>query len=185
MESFERLVSLAQSGNKEAFGQLYTGYFTPIYRFLYWRSRHKETAEDLTQTVFLKAYQSLPSFESTGTPFLSWLYTIARNLYLDHAKKKRSVLPDEPETFWENLPGVLPPTEEASLGRENKEILARALSGLSDDQLELVILRFIEDRSYEEIAKITGKNEEALRALNYRAMKLLREKLKHLFTDNG
>ncbi|HEY4504363.1 MAG TPA: RNA polymerase sigma factor [Candidatus Paceibacterota bacterium] len=183
MESFERLVSLARNGDKEAFGELYSSYFTPIYRFLYWRTKHKEIAEDLTQTVFLKAYEAVGAFENTGAPFLSWLYTIAHNLYLDYIKKRKFLLPDEPDTFWENQKGFLPGVEKEITRRENREALDKAISELSDNQQELVILRFVAERSYGEIAEITGKTEDALRALNYRAMKLLKEKLKNLFED--
>ncbi len=184
MESFEALVGLAQSGDREAFGRLYSGYFSPIYRFLYWRTKHKETAEDLTQTVFLKAYEAIGTFKNTGAPFLSWLYTIARNLYLDHCKKKKSLLPDEPNAFWESLPGSLPDPDKGARERENKEALRQAMGQLSDEQQEVVILRFIEERSYEEIAVIMDKKEDALRALNYRAMKTLKEKLGYLFDDS-
>lgn len=183
MESFEFLVALAQGGDREAFGRLYTVYFTPVYRFLFWRTKHKETAEDLTQSVFLKAYAAIGDYRDTGAPFLSWLYTIARNLYLDHSKKKKSLLPDDPDTFWEAEPAIGERTDKASLDRESRELLSTAMYQLTDEQQELVILRFIEERSYEEIAKITSKSEEALRALNYRAMKILKEKLKHVFNN--
>ena len=183
MESFEILVVRAQAGDKEAFGQLYSGYFTPIYRFLYWRTKHKETAEDLTQTVFLKAYEAMSAYKSTGAPFLSWLYTIARNLYLDHSKKKKSILPDDPEIFWDAMAQTGPATDKMSHEREDREALAGALAELTDEQQEIVILRFIEERSYEEIAEITDKSKEALRALNYRAMKTMKSRLKKKYKE--
>jgi len=174
------LVASARAGDKEAFGTLYQEYFAPIYRFVFFKTRHKETAEDITQTVFAKALTSIPAFTDTGAPFIAWLYTIARNQCLDFWKKKQDIVLDDVkngEDVWETLPGKLSADKE-SLTREREGILMRALDALSDEQRELVILRFIEERSYQEIEKILGKSEEALRAMNYRAMKILRKELK-------
>src|SRR3989344_317784 len=91
------LVGKARQGDRAAFGELYNEYFAPIYRFVYFKIRHKETAEDITQSVFAKAFVAVSSFEERGAPFVSWLYTIARNLCLDHWKKKQDVLIEDKE----------------------------------------------------------------------------------------
>src|SRR3989344_9608180 len=88
-ERIAQLVEKARRGDSESFGILYSEYFTPIYRFVYFKIRHKETAEDITQIVFTKAFGAVTTFQSTGAPFLSWLYSIAPHQCLDHWKKKQ------------------------------------------------------------------------------------------------
>jgi|SRR3989338_2328297 len=171
------LVGKARQGDRAAFGELYNEYFAPIYRFVFFKIKHKETAEDLTQAVFTKALSAIANFSDTGAPVLSWLYTIARNHCIDYYKKKRDVTVGDQEGFWHEIADqVAGPAENLEM-REKREIIVRVMGVLSDDQRELVILRFIEEKSYAEIAEILGKSEESLRAMNYRAMKILREEL--------
>ena len=171
------LVASARAGDKEAFGLLYREYFTPIYRFVLIKTRHKETAEDITQAVFLKSLGAIDEYKDTGAPFIAWLYMIARNLCLDYFKKKSTIIVEE-ET-WLELGDERFGASALAEKRERTQEIARALEKLSNDQCEVVILRFIEERSYAEIAEILGKSEEALRALNSRAMKIMKVELKN------
>src|SRR3989344_4154392 len=173
------LVSSAKAGDKQAFGELYREYFAPIYRFVLFKTKHKETAEDITQTAFARALGAMSNYRDKGVPFLSWLYTIARNLCLDHFKKKSDVVPADPDIWWAEVEGNLP-ADKFSQVKETSEALWRAMEALSDEQREVVVLRFIEEKSYVEIAELLDKNEEALRALNYRAMKILKEEMKKM-----
>ncbi|HEY4514610.1 MAG TPA: RNA polymerase sigma factor [Candidatus Paceibacterota bacterium] len=170
------LVEKARNGNRYAFSELYKEYYSPIYRFVLIKTRHKETAEDITQSVFGKALQSVSRYKDTGAPFLAWLYTIARNLCIDYFKKKKDLLPGDPDLFWQELPDSICVSKDGRL-EDMREAVARALLVLTDEQREVVSLRFIEDRSYAEIATLLGKSEEALRALNHRAMKEMRKVL--------
>lgn len=171
------LVEKAKKGDKDAFGALYELYYVPIYRFLFFKSRDKEIAEDLAQSVFVRALEAVPSFRDQGVPFVSWLYTIARNALTDYWKKKKDVAVEDSHPMWEQLSEEREHADRQTHDRERHEILQASLALLSDDQREVVILRFIEEKDYSEIAKILGKNEEALRALSYRAMKVMREYL--------
>ena len=78
------LMELAKGGDSEAFGHIYHLYLTPVYRFIYFRLRNKEEAEDLTQTVFLKVYQSIHAFQVKNQSPLAYFLTIARNTVIDH-----------------------------------------------------------------------------------------------------
>ena len=174
-EEIVRLVASAKVGDEYAFGKLYTQYITPIYRFVFFQVHHREDAEDLTQTVFLRAFQAIPEFEDRGLLFSTWLYTIARNLIIDHRKKKRDVIVDDPERLFD---AIIDEKASASHGAEDAEravLVERALRELSEDQREVIILHFMEEMSHPEVAQVTGKTEEAVRALKYRAMKTLRD----------
>ncbi|HEY4506125.1 MAG TPA: sigma-70 family RNA polymerase sigma factor [Candidatus Paceibacterota bacterium] len=170
------LVDRAREGDESAFGILYEEYFAPIYRFVYFQVRHKETAEDLTQSVFLKAMEAVPSYEDKGVPFVAWLYRIARNAVIDHWKKKREVLVESPEITFEGILDLEPRPDEKMGQKIRGDYVRELLLDLSEDQREIVILCFVEELSYAETSKITGKSEEAIRALKHRALKALRAK---------
>ena len=86
------LVELARKGDKEAFGLLYDHYHTPVFRFLYYRTRSTTLAEDLTSETFFRALRSMNNFRWQGKDFGAWLMTIARNLMTDHFKAGRTRL---------------------------------------------------------------------------------------------
>ena len=85
----ETLVERAASGDTEAFGRLYDVYADRIYRHIYYRTSNMEDARDLTQEVFIKAWQGLPKYKRTKTPFLGWLFTISHNRIVDYYRTKR------------------------------------------------------------------------------------------------
>ena len=172
------IVSQASGGDSAAFALLYDEYLSPVYRFIYFRVRHKETAEDLSQTVFLKAWSRIDQFEDRGVSLLAWLYTIARNLTIDHWKRKHDVVVAEPAAVFDIISDDKHGTKKAIDRLDLNAVMAEAVKTLSEDQQEVIIMRHIEEMSYSEIAEVTGKSEEALRALNHRAMKVLKETLK-------
>lgn len=173
--SEQRLLAKIQRGDKEAFGELYLRYLDKIYRYIFFRvNQEKLIAEDLTQTVFFKAWQGVDSFIMEKGNFRAWLYRIAHNSVIDYYKMEKAVskfqddIPDDKtELFEEHL------DNEATL-----ENVKHALSFLTDEQRTVVLLRFIDGFSIEEIAVITGKNEDAVRALQYRGLERLRKIVK-------
>ena len=180
-QASSQLVARSKAGDREAFAKLYDEYFAVIYRFVFLKLRHKETSEDIAQNVFLKALSAIETFEERGLPFSSWLYKIARNLCLDYFKKKSDVVVAEPEIFFPNIADEKMTAEESFDLQERVGRLLRAIDSLSDEQKEIVIMRFVQELSYEEISKILDKSEESLRAQNYRAMK----KLKIILKEHG
>lgn len=174
-EEIVGLVEEARKGNQEAFGKLYEEFITPIYRFVYFQVKHKSEAEDITQTVFVRALGAVSRYEDEGLPFSTWLYTIARNLVIDYWKKKKDVLIEDPAVTFGNIHD---PATEAHHGAERRELgemLAEALKEVSPEQREILVLQFMDDLSNREIAEITGKNEDAIRALKHRGLKSLRK----------
>lgn len=176
MDQMKNLVLRAKQGDREAFAILYSEYFNPIYRFIYFQVRQKKDAEDLAQSVFLKALEAIENFREQGFPFSSWLYRIARNSVIDFWKKKRGQTIDDPEFFSEIPDTRALPWEKASEGFR-AEYLRKLIQEISEDQKEVILLYFVEGLSYPEIAEITGRSEEAIRALKHRALKSLRAKI--------
>ncbi len=167
------LIRQAQKGDKEAYGQLYDHYIAPIYRFVVVKVTDKDEAQDLTHEVFLSAWQNLKNYKNQGFPFSSWLYQIARNKVIDHYRTKK----DHSDIYEidEDLVKVVGVVESNLDIRLAVEEVKGALSQLSDEQQEVIMLKFIEDLSNEEIAKAMDKSEGAVRLLQHRAVNNLKE----------
>jgi len=190
-EELKQLVQQAKDGDSSAFSKLYEHYLTPIFRFVFFRVRTHEDAEDLTQHVFLKAWSALPEFgtstrfaarrENSGS-FSAWLYRIARNTTIDYWRKKKPLTldPSSP-TFQNRQDNTLDPLAFADQ-KEETEHIRDALHILNEDQQTILTLKFIEDLSNKEIAQITGKTEGAIRQIQSRALRALRQHLKETHT---
>lgn len=173
------LIQRAKLGEKEAFGKLYELYVDRLYRYCFFRvGNNRELAEDLVQSSFIKAWEKIDTF-GKGLPagrqgsFQAWLYTITRNTLVDHIRSdKQNVSIDE--TFADEKQEL----EEHVHKKMEVEKVMKAVKYLTDEQQELIILKFIEDLSNKEIAKILGKKEDAIRAMQYRALQELRKILK-------
>lgn len=168
----EKLLKMAKIGDTDAFGALYTLHFEKVYRYLYYRTSHKETAEDLSEEVFTKAYQKLSSFEGDSKGFQGWIMIIARNLLVDFYRRHN------PTVSVEEL-DVLPGNEKSAIdvlaaSHDQKQLLS-ALDLLPREQQVVVQLRFIEGYEISEIAGFLEKSEGNIRIIQYRAIKKLRE----------
>ncbi|MDA1334785.1 MAG: sigma-70 family RNA polymerase sigma factor [bacterium] len=172
------LVQKAKGGDSAAFDDLYRQFMTPIFRFVFIRVRNRADAEDLTQTVFVKAWNALPRFDDREERFLAWLYTIARNSIIDHWKKKKDLIPDDPDVFFATREAP-DRTERLAEQNEASRLVYGALTSLGDDQREIMTLKFIDGLTNKEIAKMTGKSEPAIRQVQSRALKSLRAEFKN------
>ena len=173
------LMQLAKSGDAEAFGRLYELYFTPVFRYIYFRVKDKEEANDLTQTVFLKVFCSLPNFKEQNKSPLAYFFTVARNTVIDHWRAKKEVRLDDPENVFEKIPDRANGPFELVEKKEDGQAVHRAIQELTDIQREVIVLKFINDISNKDIAELVGKTEEAVRQLQCRALKALRQILKN------
>ena len=171
----QQLVLQAQSGNSEAFGQLYDAYMERIYRFVYFRVEDQQTAEDITSQVFLKAWSNLDRFRFSRTPYLAWLYTIAHNAVIDHyrTRKVTTALDDVQLSQPDHSEAV---ENDIDLTVEMQSVKS-ALQTLTDDQQRVLTLKFIEGMSNNEIARHLGKREGAIRALQMRGLQALAKQL--------
>ncbi len=174
----KQLMQLAKNGDTEAFGQLYELYFTPVYRYIYLRTKSKEEAEDLAQVVFVKIFKSIGSFQEQNKPPLAYFFTIARNTVIDHWRKKKEILVDTPIETDVAIEEQTDSPIDLIDKKANAQVIHKAIETLTEDQQEVIILKFINDLTTVEIAKILEKKEDAIRQLQCRALKILKQYFK-------
>jgi RNA polymerase sigma-70 factor (ECF subfamily) len=166
------LVERAQAGEAEAFGCLYDQYADTVYRYIYYRVGGKATAEDLTSETFLRALRRIGTFTWQGRDFGAWLVTIARNLVADHFKSSRFRLEVTTGEMLDANEVERSPEDSVLESLSNAALLA-AVRKLNPQQQECVTLRFLQGLSVAETARIMGKNEGAIKTLQYRAVRTL------------
>ncbi|MBI4180860.1 MAG: sigma-70 family RNA polymerase sigma factor [Chloroflexi bacterium] len=174
MQDEENLVGRARQGDQKAFAQLYEEHFNKIYRYVVVRIGDKTEAEDMTQQVFLNALQSIASFKWQGTPFAAWLFRIAHNQVVDYFRKNQKqpvALFDESLVESDSNPQRM---AENSLDIEQ---LLSATERLTAAQREVISLRFAGGLAIAEVAKIMGKSQGAVKALQHSAIIALRKTL--------
>lgn len=178
-ESLKKLILLAKNGDENAFEDIYTTYYTPLYRYILSRVKNKKEAEDMTQTVFLKIWGQIENWNEAHTSPLSFFFTVARNTLIDHFRKssrRKEIVSDDIVSDFAETNSY---SDSESTDRELREVLLQAISQLSEEQQELINLYYREDLSYKEISEITGRREDAVRQLHGRAIKRLRELYKY------
>ncbi len=170
--SDDDLLKRVSSGDKDAYGMLYERYLVPIYRYCYFRVGSELDAEDLTEMIFLKAWENLPKKQVQS--FRAWLYRIAHNQVVDYLRtRKNTTTIDLLET---SLDGQNQP-EQALLNREDGRLLAQAIQQLDEQDQEVLVCRFVSQLSHAETAAVLGLNESHVRVLQYRALKKLQDLL--------
>jgi RNA polymerase sigma-70 factor (ECF subfamily) len=166
------LIRASIEGDSEAFEALYLHYMERIYRYIYFRVGDEAQAEDMTEDVFVRAWESLPKFRLGKSHFTSWLYTIAHNLLVDHYRRRNPVQISHEDLARFSDPGDLP--ERVISRKQEFEILTKSIQQLDDLDQEVLLLRFVEGLSHREIAAIIGKSQSASRVIQHRALKALR-----------
>ncbi len=164
----------AKGGDAWAFGRIFDAFHEPIYRFIASRVQRPSDAEDLTQLVFVKALEALPRYEVRGIPFGGWLFRLARNTIIDHARTRHEHA--ELDATNDRATEAAGPDEVALL-RQDLNAVARALLDLTDEQRETIELRFFAGLSARETAEVMGKQEGTVRGLQFRAIAALRRSL--------
>ncbi|MBX4205303.1 MAG: sigma-70 family RNA polymerase sigma factor [Candidatus Doudnabacteria bacterium] len=170
-QEIQELIVQAKRGNTDAFGQIYDSLSQPLFNFLFARLRQKEQAEDLLQTVFLKIWHNLETYKpSSRAKFSTWAFQIANYTLIDYWRTRKET---SDISLVENLSDfALNPTL-----YEKYDYLWEALRQLPDDYQTVIDLRFRQDRTVIETAKIMGKSQVGVRVLQHRAIKALREQL--------
>lgn len=160
----------------ERFEDLYERFFTPVFRYIFLRVKNRSEAEDLAQTVFMKAYQANPPGKGGQELTLNYFFTVARNTVIDHWRKKKDVVMDDPDETFENIPDTESPERDAIRG-ESRIVVLEALEQVSDSEHEVLVLKFMNELSTKEIAKLLDKTEVAVRQLQSRGLKAMRSHL--------
>jgi len=169
------LVQKAKSGDSEAFAQLYDAYVERVYRYIHFRVSDDLLTEDLVSQVFLKAWENLNRYQTGSSPFIAWLYTIARNLVIDYYRAKKETVPLEDAAV---LPSTLDGPDEKAQTRFDLEAMRDALQFLTTDQQQVLILKYLAELPNQSIAKIMNKQEGTIRGLQMRALQTLAKYMK-------
>jgi RNA polymerase sigma-70 factor, ECF subfamily len=182
----EQIIRRAQKGDSEAVAALYQTYVQRIHRYIVYRIPFYADAEDLTSEVFLKMVEGLPQYRTTGTPFEAWLYRIAAARIADYYRARRRTAVELTETYSDSAPQ---PEEQLQV-RQELETVRRALQQLSSEKQTILILRFVERKSHQEVADIIGRSVIAVRSTQHRALAELstllgsEEKVRHYLRGN-
>lgn len=162
-----QLVGRAQQGDTSAIEALYQRYAQSVYRYIYYRVSSTADAEDLTAEVFVKMVEGLPNYRFTGAPFEAWLYRIAAARVIDHRRRgRRRPQAELTEAMADNA--ALP--EEEIQHAQEVETLRQAFSQFNDEEQTLLILRFVERKSHQEVADILGKSPAAVKSMQHRTL---------------
>jgi len=170
-----RLVDEAQRGDRAALEELYLLHFDRIYSYLHMSVGNRHDAEDLTNQTFLRMLESIERFRWRQVPFSAWLFRIAHNLAMDHFRAGRRWQPEE-------SPPEPPGGEHLSADEEALHSIGRAsmlemIESLSEDQQQVLTLKFVFDFANAEVAAILGKTEGAVKSLQHRALAALQRQM--------
>ena len=172
----EELVRAAQRGEAAAFGHLYEQYFDKVYSYLSFKLGNPTEAEDLAEQVFLKALESIGGYKWTGVPFQAWLFRIAHNLFVDYLRRRTQRVSEPldeglPDRDWAADP-------EAWLAEKvTREGLIKAVEQLTELQKQVIALKFAGGLSNAEAARVLGRTEGAVKALQHAALQSLQRRL--------
>ena len=175
-----------RAGDETAFAFLVQKYRRPMVSFMYRMARNQAAAEDLAQEVFLRVYRSRETY-TANAKFTTWLYRIATNLAVNHARDTRHERPevsmslDEPDVetgLMPDLPDGTPNVEENILRRERLAAIRSQVQALPERQRMAVIMHKYQGMDYRQIAEVLHLSESATKSLLFRAYESLREKLK-------
>lgn len=171
------LINAAKT-DPEAFGLLYERYVERIYNYIYFRVGGTGDAEDLTAKVFFKALRNIGGYRHMGLPFSAWLYRIAHNLVANYHRDRFKIQ----EISIENL--IVEDTNRSSAPehmmetKQENDFLMSLVNDLSSQKRELIILKYVQKLSNEEIGQIFGKTEGAIKSLYHRTLVELKERAK-------
>lgn len=170
------LIKKAQEGNREALDALVTGYWQPIYRLIYSKVRNEEDARELTQDTFMNAFRALPRYKIMDVSFKSYLGRIAINLVTDFWRKKgRRLQSVTISDYQESIVDTGENPEEHTLRVEGQEQIGKLVEELPEQQRQTIKLRVILGLSLRDTALKMNKSESAIKMLQQRALKRLRE----------
>lgn len=166
------IVRRVRAGDREAFSRIVERYGKPIFNLAYRMTGDPHAADDLTQDIFLKAYEKLAYFDEQNR-FFTWLFTIGVNHARNYIKRQQVRSPHVVRSSEDHISGDDP--EEDMLNDENSAFVLQGLRQLPVDMREAIVLRYLEGLPIEEIAQITGISLSAAKMRIYRGLEHLRK----------
>lgn len=175
VDEVNRLVVASQGGDADAFGKLYDIFVDQIYRYIYYRVGAEE-AEDLTELVFLKTWENMKKYYANGGTFSSWIFRIAHNVVVDYYRSQNG-----DGKLSENIKDhrIESYTQHRAHRHFDQTLLQEAMKELKGHYRQIIILKYVNELSYEEIETIMNRSQAALRILQFRALKSLRRILEN------
>lgn len=170
MDDLSALIARAQKGDKDAFGQIYNLFYRRIFRYCQFNTGKEEITQDICQDTFLRAWKSLPKFRQKGGSFQAYLFKIARNLIIDWSRKKKPL----PLTNYPEIESEVSLTESIESQDETKT-LKLAIDKLNEKDRQIIILRYFEELTTAEVARVVGLKEGALRVRIHRVLSKLKD----------
>ena len=166
------LVNRAVAGDADAFGDLYRLHQLAIFRYVNLRVTDTTDAEDLTEQIFLKAWEAMPSYKQRDVRFASWLYRIAHNAVVDHYRRQKPLVPltIADKQGWLDRE---PPVVEQVIQAEERASVNAAVKQLPVEQQQVLQLRFVEGLNHREVATAINKSAGASRMIQHRALDTL------------
>jgi RNA polymerase sigma-70 factor, ECF subfamily len=178
----DRLVRRSLRGDAEAFGRIYDIYVARVYAYARVRVGDPHEAEDVTEMVFLKAFEAIGSYDRRGVPFGAWLFRIARNVTIDHARRAARI-PRPVDDLVEQV-GADPVTvEEQVAARLDGSSVRAAVRMLTDEQAAVIACRFFWDMDIRATAQALERTEGAVKSLQHRALRSLARVLEEMGDD--
>jgi len=172
----QELISLAATGNRDAFGRLYERYRLRVLKHALFLTGDPLLAEDLTEQTFLNALQAISRYQARGVPFVAWLLRITGNLTINHRKAaKNNDHAQLPEAL--QAEGIAYSPEDSCELKDDSKRVWDEVRHLPSEQRQVIVMRFIDDLSYQDIAQVLGKSVGAVRVIHFRALTNLRSML--------
>ncbi len=167
------LVTSGKEGDKNAFGQLYDHFFAKVYRYVFFRVPEHDV-EDIVETVFIKCWMKMDTYEKRDVKFSSWLFRIAHNAVIDYRRAHKKILPIDPRIKDESL--IAAPKEVTEQNLRAHQV-REAVNQLKEPYRQLVTLKYLIGLSNSEIAEIMRQREGNVRVMQFRALKQLKQHL--------
>jgi len=162
-------MSINRLENRQDLEDLFKWLNEPLYRYIYIRCGYnRELAEDITQDIFVKAWEKRSTFNSSKSTLKNWIYIIARNHIIDLYRKKKVSL----KSFDEDIH-----IKDLNISIEDEVVLGdilKNLEKLKEKEKEVIVLRYVQDLDIEEISKIIGKSKNTTKVMIHRAIKKLK-----------
>ncbi len=174
-QSMRELVARAQGGDRDALEELYLEHFDRIYSYLHLTVGNRHDAEDLTTQTFVKMLESISRFRWGTAPFSAWLFRIAHNLAMDHFRARRRWQPEEEVPEPPDM--VESSAEDEAMKALSGQSMLDLIDSLSDEQRQVLILKFVFDFSNDEAARVLDKTEGAVKSLQHRALASLQRQI--------
>jgi RNA polymerase sigma-70 factor, ECF subfamily len=166
------LVQAAIDRESSAFAELYDRHVVRVYRHIYYLVNDAREAEDLTAQTFLKAWEAVDRYKERGAPFVAWLLRIAHNLAVSNLRARRDH--SELQDYYVD-PNMTRNPEQALDQTTDEEHVREAVLKLRAEQRQVIMLRFVEEMDYREVAAVIGKSVPAVRVIQHRALGNLRK----------